>query len=410
MQRLVLYIIMCGIAAGIVSIVYFLLLAAGFIDFPAIVAIELLCVFFTMRYLHNNLVRWAEDDGRKHWGSIIILTIGIITIAIKSAPYFEKYGAWDAWAIWNLQAKYMAEPEHWRTMFLNTQYGHPDYPLLIPGIAAFLSRISACSVEVVGFTFSIGITMMIPLLLFMQLRANSILLASYVLFVLATDKHFLSQGVSMYADTPLAFFFLCALIAMRQTLYGNKQVILAAAALGCCMWTKNEGVVLSAVFCIFYFREMFGGGRVKYFSMGIALPLATWLLFKSMYAPTNELTSSLKTDAMNWLTDTGRYKQVLTAFWENIDTQFSYLKGGAIVYVLICLLRRQWPGKDMYMLLTCIAAYTMIYVMTSYGLEWHLRTSADRLMHQLMPAMVFIIAEHIAGKGLKSSFIVKSSL
>lgn len=404
MQRTVLHIIMCGIGAGVVSMLYFLLLATGCIPFPVIAVIIGLCVFFGYRYLQKSLVQWVEDDGRKHTGSMLLLVIACVTIATRSAAFFEKYGAWDAWAIWNLQAKYLASQEHWRTMLLNTQHGHPDYPLLVPGITAFLHRLLPIQVETASFAFSFFITLLIPVLLFLQLRQKNLLVAAYVLYMLATDAFYIKHGVSMYADTTLAFFFLCALVAIRQQLYGNRQVLLTAAALGCALWVKNEGVMLAVIFCAFYFRALFLGGRVKYFALGISLPLVTWLVFKLFYAPGNDLLGSVNSAGVQWLSDIARYRQVFASFRQNINEHFVYVKASIAVYALLCLLRRQWPGKDIYMLLCCAAAYMLVYVATSQNLEWHLNTSADRLLHQLMPAFIFIIAEYVAGNNKQAIF------
>lgn len=399
MQRTVLYILIFGVGTGLVSMLYFLLLAAGFVPFPAIVAITAVCLIFFVRILQTSLLQWVEDDGRKHAGSLLILAIGILTIGSKAPMYYEKYGAWDAWAIWNLQAKYLSSGELWQGMFLNTQHGHPDYPLLVPAMTSFLHRLTAVRIETASFAFSFLITLLIPTIIFLQLRQKNLLVATYVLYMLATDAFYVQQGVSMYADTALAFFFLSALLFMRQQLYGNKQVLLAAMALGCAIWTKNEGAMLAVVFCFFYFKELFLGGRVKYFALGCALPGLVWLLFKIIYAPGNDLLASLQTDAVNWLSDTGRYKQVLVSFKDNVNAHFAYVKAGLAVYFLLCLLRRQWPGKDVYMLLCCTFVYMMVYVATSQNLEWHLNTSADRLLHQLMPTFIFVVAEYVAGKG-----------
>jgi hypothetical protein len=405
MQRTVLHIMMCGIGAGIISMLYFLLLAIDFVPFPVIAVIIIVSIVFVFRYVQNSVVQWIADDGRKHTGSMLLLAIACLAIATKSAHFFEKYGAWDAWAIWNLQAKYMASQECWRTMLLNTQHGHPDYPLLVPGITVFLHRLLPIQVEIASFAFSFFITLLIPTLLFLQLRQKNLLVAAYVLYMMATDAFYIQQGVSMYADTTLAFFFLCALVAVRQQLYGNKQVLLAAAALGCALWTKNEGVMLVAIFCAFYFKELFLGGKVKYFASGIALPLATWLVFKLLYAPGNDLLASINEGGLAWLNNASRYWQVLESFRRNIGERFWYVKAGVVVYLLLCLLRRQWPGRDVYMLLSCAAVYMLVYVATSQNLEWHLATSADRLLHQLMPAFIFVMADYIAGNNAQSPFI-----
>lgn len=405
MQRAVLYIILCSIGTGIVSVLYFLLLAAGFVPLPVIAGIVAVCLFFFFRYARRHLMQWVPDDGRKHLFSLAVLATGIIMICVNAYAHSEKYGGWDAWSIWNLQAKYMTSQEHWRNMLLNTRHGHPDYPLMMPGFIAFFSRLlPMLRIETVAFALSFCTMLLIPVLMFLQLRGTGIFIASLVLFMLATDNFYLQHGVSMYADTTLAFFFMSALIAMRQQLTDGRHILLTGALLGCAIWTKNEGVILTAVFCVFYFRELFLGGRVKQFLTGFSMPLLALLLFKWAYAPQNDLVGGLNSDTMGYLQDTARYKQVFTAFSDNIERGFPYLKKGLLVYLLLCLLRRQWPARDMLMIICCAAVYFMVYIVSPQNLEWHLNTSADRLLLQLMPAMVFVMCEYIAGKPAITTF------
>ncbi|WP_345078202.1 hypothetical protein [Nemorincola caseinilytica] len=395
-----------GIAAGALSMVFFLLLAAG-VPFVGIVPVVGIALWAYWKYGVAATMKWVEDDGSRPFFSLIILAVGMATMVAKSYPLTERYGGWDAWAIWNLQAKYLAS-DTWRTLFLNVRHGHPDYPLLVPGITAFFARIlPMCRIEAIAFVPAFCFMLFIPVLIYLQYAGRSIIVATYVLFMLATDKFFLTLGVSMYADTALAFFFLCALAAMKQQLAGNRQVAIAAAALGCAMWTKNEGVVLSAIFCLFYFRELFLGGRYKYFAAAIALPVLTLVVFKLGFAPANDMAHGLSGDTWHHLTDMERYRQIFTSFSDNIEKNFGYIRMGVLLYGIVCLWRRQWPGKDMLMIVCCVAAYFMIYVVSFMDLQWHLLTSADRLLHQLMPALVFVIADKLAGNGNRMSFVIR---
>lgn len=405
MQRTILYIIATGIGVGMLSMVYFLLLAAG-LPFVGIAAVMGAALLAYRKYGVEPIMKWVEDDGSRPFFSLVILAVGVATIVIKSYPLTEKYGGWDAWSIWDLQAKYMTG-ENWKLMLLNTRHGHPDYPLLLPGITAFVARMMpAWRLETIAFAFSFSFMLFIPVIIFLSHAGRSIIVATYTLFMLATDKFFLTQGVSMYADTALAFFFLCALVAMRQEMAGNRQVLIAAGALGCAMWTKNEGIILAGMFCLFYFRELFLGGRIKQFAAGIALPLVTLLIFKIAYAPANDLAHALP-DTGHQLTDWPRYRQIYTSFWDNIEKNFGYIRMGVLLYGIVCLWRRQWPGKDLVMIVCCVAVYGLTYVVSYLDLSWHLMTSADRLLHQVMPALVFVIADKLAGNGSRMSFVMR---
>ena len=49
-----------------------------------------------------------------------------------------------------------------------------------------------------------------------------------------------------------------------------------------------------------------------------------------------------------------------------------------------------------------IVAYYAVYVLTPYDLEWHLRTSAVRLLAQLWPAMVWSTVLAMSGSAQES--------
>jgi hypothetical protein len=49
-----------------------------------------------------------------------------------------------------------------------------------------------------------------------------------------------------------------------------------------------------------------------------------------------------------------------------------------------------WRQGALTLGLLCVG-YLMVYVTTPYELEWHLRTSMDRLLLQMWPALVLVV-------------------
>ncbi len=392
MQRITLYLIASGIAACIASMLYFLSLQLAFLPF-AVTAIVILFSFPAFFwYARQQALLFRDDEIRMILPVVIVLFIFLSTITGKTIAIAERYGEWDAWAIWNLQAKYLADPIHWKKMLLNTKNGHPDYPLLVPGIIAFFTRLLGnARVEVVSFAFSFWIAVLIPVVLFMQTLRKSFILAIVLLWFFATDTFYIARGASMYADTTLAFFFMAALISVRQQ--ENKYLwhIVAGACIGGCSWTKNEGVVLSLIFLAFYVRQLFIQRLLKPFVLGAIFPVTVFVFFKVVYAPANDMVGGQNIHTLQQLLDTSRYQLIYRYFTDNIQQKFGTLKILVLLYLSYHLLKRKMPDKQFFLVSICLATYFIIYVLSVQDLEWHLSTSADRLLHQLMPAMVYAL-------------------
>ena len=164
---------------------------------------------------------------------------------------------------------------------LLTTSAHPDYPLCLSATLAFLHRISAEHYPLaIPFGFSFIIVMLIPVWVYLEQYKKNIIVAAAALFLFATDDFYFIRGLSEYADTLLAFFFLAALICINHAAENKKYIALSAAFLGCCAWTKNEGVVLAGIFALFYARTLFSRANIKYTIGGVVLPLAALLTFK----------------------------------------------------------------------------------------------------------------------------------
>lgn len=175
------------------------------------------------------------------------------------------------------------------------------------------------------------------------------------------------------------------------------MLAMSAAFLGCCIWTKNEGVIIAIIFCLFHYKEFFGKYRLKYSLAGVALPLTVWLLFKLVYAPANDMVAAQGNSTWILLRDTTRYKLIYDSFIANLNEHFKGLKWVVIIYLLLCIAMRRVPDKKVLMLLCCMLTYLLVYVVSPNDLEWHLFTSLSRLMHQLMPLAIYIFATMLAG-------------
>ena len=138
--------------AAITSILFLLLRIAGWASPAVILAVESLCAIAGAMVWARR--RWrlpgvpsvaavakkAAGIGIGRWALvagflIVFATVEIRLIQISRA---NPVGEWDAWAIWNLRARFLAGPFDWHVaaspLLTNT---HPEYPMLL---SAFIAR------------------------------------------------------------------------------------------------------------------------------------------------------------------------------------------------------------------------------------------------------------------------------
>jgi hypothetical protein len=315
-------------------------------------------------------------------------------MVVTSVSHITPYGGWDAWAIWNLQAKYLANGHYWQNLFLNTRHGHPDYPLLLPGISAMVSRaLPGIPVEVTSFYWGMLVAMIIPVMLWLVLKPKSTLVAIWAIYSLLSSQYYLSQSVAMYADMTLGCFLLGAIVALRQIPEGSNRVLLVALCLGGCLWTKNEGAILVALFIVFHLRQLLGQKRWIIFFAGISMPLIALCMLKSVYAPANDMVNGFSMATLQQATDWQRYETIWNHVSKVVTADFGYMRWVVVLYLLVCLFRKQWPTATAWMLASSMVVYFFVYVFSPMELHWHLVTSADRLMLQLMPALLYVLID-----------------
>lgn len=397
MQKSSIYILCFAAGIGIVSVLYFLSLI---LHIPYI-ACGLLCIVairFLCKWLNKTIV---EEPEANSFLPLLILIVGVVVITNETYYQATKYGAWDAWAIWDLHAHYLTDADNWKNMFLNKEHAHPDYPLALPATLAFLyNPFPAAAHYIISFALHYSIMLCIPVLLLLQTYKRSILLAGIAFIYLLTRDIYLIQGTYYLADTLLALFFMSAFIAVDGSESDNRYIVLCTAMLGCCAWTKNEGIVLSIVFMVFYWRTLFDRKNLKYTFIGLSPFLLVLLIFKGFYAPGNDLVTSQHGDALNKIMNGARYKTVWLAFKESVSNYYYLPACGVALTVLISIVRRRVLPKAISVILACCFIYLLVYIVTPLDLEWHLKTSIDRVLYQLIPATLYTLVMYFTGGSL----------
>jgi hypothetical protein len=391
------------------------------------------------------------------WG---ITIAGVVTLFLATIVFLHQWqisaveypdGNWDAWAIWNLRARFIYAGELWRDGFnAAISWTHPDYPLLLPGSIARIwvmlgSRAQAVPL-LINLSFLISILAMILAgITLIRGWKTTIFAGLFTIAVLQVSLQFMQ-----YADMPLAFFILSANLllflsdvhitdlylgdsAAKKSRWSIRQLwitqnhadlptenqsiprrtenhavmLLVGVAAGAALWTKDEGwaflvaLVLSEILRITLIPHRFQDLLKRWgtFLIGFTPLMVATLMYKSMVnIPANLLTAILHENIILKVVNLRRYQIIGITYLKQF---FSYgslkvpLLPLLVIYPLVVGIKIRKPERNGILALavrvgTVFLIYTAIYLLTPSSLEWHLNTSLTRLMSQLLPSIILI--------------------
>ena len=384
MQKSSIYIYFLAVSICCVSIIYFLSLLL-YLPFIITTAAIISAEYFIFRWL-NKL--HCSDEEYTSPIKYAVFIYGIACLIYLAPSFASKHGAWDAWAIWNLHAGYLTDSQNWKNIFLNTSSAHADYPLALPSLMAFLHILTGNEL-LVNYSFHLLIAVCIPTIIYLQTYKRTWLLSAIAFILLCKDDFYIAVATYQMADTLLAFFLLLAMIAVDNIETDKRYVVVCAAMLGCCLWTKNEGIALSTLFLLFFYKNLLSNGTYKFTLIGITIPVVIYAIFKLGFAPQNDILESQSKSSLRLFTEPERYKMIYTAWKDSINAHYYTIACAVALCILLAIIRRTWPDKKILFILSACAAYSLVYLITPHDLGWHLKTSIDRLIHQLMPASIY---------------------
>jgi Dolichyl-phosphate-mannose-protein mannosyltransferase len=415
-----------GLGLGIASALYFLCIAAVG---PKIAVLAVVEGAFVVGAAVLGLRKKPSGQELTWFGSAatpVYLTallgvagvLGLIFFVTHSAT--KPHGEWDAWAIWNLHARFLYRSgDLWQHAFSpQLSWSHPDYPVLLPGLIALCWTLSGAESTLapigVAFIFTFA-TAGVVICALGVLRGRSQAWIAGALLVGTVE--FVEVGAMQYADVPLSFFLLAAiaLLCLQDRDSDNLHfTALAGLAAGFAAWTKNEGllfviaVVVARLFAMVRFKS--GPPLVKQLGAmagGLAFPLAVVTFFKLRFAPANDLASATLPDMVKHAADFGRWMTVLVAFGKealrfgDLAVQGEMVQGFLIPISLVLvvywfLVRFHVEERDRPSVATAaLAAGLMlagdfaVYMLLPNDVAWQLNTSLDRIFLQLWPLGLF---------------------
>jgi hypothetical protein len=423
-ERLAIAIPLAAIAIGLASVVAFVLLTAGVNSRSAFIALDagvwLVLAGVALRIRHRALSvasSISHAEPMRTEGALAI-AIGILLAAVTAialvwfvaSSSVYPHGEWDAWAQWNLRARFVFlgfEDGTWRNAFASVlAWSHPDYPMLVPMSVArlWLYGGSDSVIAPVGFAGCMAAaTVGAAALSVAHTRgaARGCLTAAVIL----ACPSFVRYSAAQCADVAVGLYLLSAFVLWAQAERATEKHgywILAGTAAALCGWTKNEGLAAFGLFAILVAGERLWQARdVRAAGLvlaGAAPVLLVIVAFKLTLAPPSYFTSEQSlAQAVASLTDLTRIRVVASAFAREV-----WLTGASTVGILPVLavfaairgLDRTTPVAAhlaipaMVILLTVYAA---AYLVTPKDLAWQLQTSLDRLVLQIVPTLAWAV-------------------
>ena len=395
-----------GAGIGITSIMFLLLRVIGVASAASVFVSDVVLLgaagFFYLRRSRAQQVADEQVSFRWTWVLIIAFGLAVLVVASRlvSMVQANPWGQWDALAIWNLRAKFLAGPVgSWRVAVggLLADRMHPDYPLLL---SSFIARLWKASGQMTPLAPIATSFLFLSALVGLLMSAVAIVrgTASAVLsgLVILATTSLLLLAPAQYSDIPLAYFFL-ATIALIVIGDGNRSALIWAGLFaGFAAWTKNEGLVfligLMAVSALLRRRLFFLlAGAVP----GILLTL--WLKFV-VAPPADTLAQQTSSSILAKAADLARYVQIARAFADEVIHLGNGFTHPLILLAIVAIVCR-WRLDANRRLAVLIGAITLAitfaadvaaFVITPSDLRWHLGTSFGRLILQLWPGALLL--------------------
>ena len=410
--------VLTGVAAG--SVLFLLLAVMGIASAASVFAADILLLGVAAALYVRARGSSAPPPGlpgpgtfRFAWLLAVALVLVLLIVAGRLTGMSEAnpWGGWDALAMWNLRAKFLAgAPGDWHFAVngMLADRMHPDYPLLLPSFIAAGwkagGEMGALLPVVLSLLFSAVLIGLLASAVAMLRGTASALLAALVAL---TTTSFLLAAPSQYADIPLACYWLCA-VSLLLISGGTSRAALVwgGACAGFGGWTKNEGVAflvwfILALLALLWWkrgsRDAMRGTVAALIGASPGILLTLWLKFV-IAPPADTLVQQTSRSMMARLADTSRYGEIARSFVDAVGHMGSGIAHPLILLAILAVLLR-WNPAPRYRLPMAISALALAltfladiaaYLITPSDLAWQLGTSFDRLLLQLWPSALLV--------------------
>lgn len=333
--------------------------------------------------------------------ALAVVGFGFTTWKLWTLSAMQPHGTWDAWAIWNVRARFLVRAEDWTAAF-RVERGQPDYPLLLPlTVARFWTALGTETTRVpvgVAVAFFAATVSVLGLAVARWRGPERGWLAA---LVCVAAPFFAEHGISQDADVVVSLFLLITIVAFSYRARAPRRaLILAGWSAALAAWTKNEGLLLLALLTpatIFVERGSARAIRERSvaFLTGVLPVAATVALFKTALAPPSQLFKRQGETTLDRIQDPGRYQLIAAEYWESAREFAGPLLVLVPIYVILMGARRRHLPSGMRPALLALAlmpvGYFAIYVIAPFPLDTYLDYSLRRLLLHLWPSALFAL-------------------
>lgn len=311
--------------------------------------------------------------------------------------------AWDARSIWLFHAKRIFLDDNlFAQLDGYAAWSHNDYPVIIPAFSASLAGFVGLWNEIFPKVANV-VFLIAPLFLLGAVFRNVVSIVFFLVALIYICSHYLHNGfvdanvAVIIASVVLIIFEIHKLDSRDKNLL--FYVLSSSLAILCLM--KNEGILLSAIFLIFFFfyNFLYKFAKKSEILFVSALPLffvSTWKYYCFTHDVTNDIVgSNLYNQALSRVLDLNSVVTILSYIFDEIWV--------ALVFILVLMAifyKKNEFCKNIYFIIFYVICYVlcifMVYISTHQNLSWHLDTSASRI---LMTVNVLSVAAflHFAG-------------
>jgi hypothetical protein len=341
--------------------------------------------------------------------------VAVLAACVLATMFFVEHtlrypdGGWDAWAIWNLRARFLARagPE-FRAAFSPEIlfWAHTDYPLLVPGIVAQTFRLAGAQ----PLWVPAAVSYLLAALTVAVLAAAAAGLrgapwGSLSALALLTTPCFVGFAANQQADVPVGAFLLAANASIAAGIESRNRARFALAGIAASLgaWTKNEGTLhlLSVGIAVLVVSWAPLRERIRAaLSYAIAaVPVLSLLAyFKLTVASANDLFSD---PSAARLLELNRWGELLVSLARRaLFFQTWGLWLVAAIAVLVLIATRLPPRAAARALGSALAlsfaATLIVYLLQPHPLVWFFRASVDRVLIELWPSALLAIVLAIA--------------
>lgn len=397
-----------GLGLGVASCTFFLALLLADGRWAVVAALDVLLLAAAVMVARRAGRPAAAAPARRSpverlLAGAVLIAASVAALAFLANTADAPHGRWDAWATWNLRARWLIDGPAWRDAFAKPTI-HGDYPLLLPAAVARLWAYGTARDPLVPAGVAAAYGAALVLLLYAALavlrdRSQGLLGA---LCLLGTPL-FLRVVPWQYADVPLAFNLLAlvALLALadRDPAGGRALRLWAGAAAGLLAWTKNEGMaLLVGIVAIRVIARLVRGApawrAAGWFAAGLLVPAAIVAYFKLALAPPSSQLDRQLAVVLQQLLDPSRYAAILQALVAELAYGTAPILLALAAYALLLgrtsdrLARRQ-SIEVAWIVAFAALAYGLTYLAARVELSWLLGHSMNRLLLQVWPTALF---------------------